>query len=442
MKLKLRDLGGIRERIAERVCSLGRQKVMRYGWLMGPEDKAFGALDDVDRKSARQAVLALGAAVLILAVSVLGKSGGEQISEIERPAYGEAAVIVDARAEMVTEDGDLTVPAVFEISPPAISEERAAELFEGCSRWLKERLSLDEQGRIVVRGDLDLPQSWENGVLLSWGSSAPAIISDEGRVRLMGSSDGDVVELECVMMAEGYTDERTFSAVLVPSEADLSAMIEAEVSAVKQELASDGDESSVALPSDLKGMDVVWKKAKTGPGPEAALAMLMLVPVIWLGRYGALERKLKAKASAVEEQTADVMTALILYLDAGLVADAAVAELTGDGAEEKGPLYKAMADLKRRCEASNVPFPQAFYSYAVSSGSRELIRFASLIKENSTYGSGLSQKLRAESARMHDSRLSRAKARAKEIETKLCMPLMLLLASLLAIAAGPVLLTM
>ncbi|MBQ6014658.1 MAG: hypothetical protein IJL27_11510 [Firmicutes bacterium] len=442
MKLKLRDLGGIRERVAEKVCSLGRQKVMRYGWLMGPEDKAFGALEDVDRKSARQAVLALGAAVLILAVSVLGKSGGEEISEIERPAYGEAAVTVDARAELVTEEGDLTVPAVFEISPPAISEERAAELFEDCSRWLKERLSLDEQGRIVVRGDLDLPQSWENGVLLSWGSSAPAIISDEGRVRLMGSSDGDVVELECVMMAEGYTEERTFSAVLVPSEADLSAMIEAEVSAVRQELASDGDESSVALPSDLKGMDVIWKKAKTGPGPEAVLAMLMLVPVIWLGRYGALERKLKIRASAVEEQTADVMTALILYLDAGLVADAAVAELTADGAEEKGPLYKAMADIKRRCEASNVPFPQAFYSYAVSSGSRELIRFASLIKENSTYGSGLSQKLRAESARMHDSRLSRAKARAKEIETKLCMPLMLLLASLLAIAAGPVLLTM
>ncbi|MBR0113608.1 MAG: hypothetical protein IJM11_00350 [Firmicutes bacterium] len=442
MKLKLKDCRDIRERFAERVCSLGRQKVMRYGWLMGPEDKAFGALDDVDRKSARQAALALGAAVLILAVSVLGKGGGEEISEIERPAYGEAAVTVDARAELVTEEGELTVPAVFEISPPAISEERAAELFEGCSLWLKERLSLDEQGRIVVRGDLDLPQSWENGVLLSWGSSAPAIISDEGGVRLMGSSDGDVVELECVMMAEGYTDERTFSAVLVPSEADLSAMIEAEVSAVRQELASDGDESSVALPSDLKGMDVIWKKAKTGPGPEAVLAMLMLVPVIWLGRYGALERKLKIRASAVEEQTADVMTALILYLDAGLVADVAVAELTGDGAEEKGPLYKAMADIKRRCEASNVPFPQAFYSYAVSSGSRELIRFASLIKENSTYGSGLSQKLRAESARMHDSRLSRAKARAKEIETKLCMPLMLLLASLLAIAAGPVLLTM
>ncbi|MBQ3577654.1 MAG: hypothetical protein II974_03160 [Firmicutes bacterium] len=442
MKLKLKDCRDIRERFAERVCSLGRQKVMRYGWLMGPEDKAFGALDDVDRKSARQAALALGAAVLILAVSVLGKGGGEEISEIERPAYGEAAVTVDARAELVTEEGELTVPAVFEISPPAISEERAAELFEGCSLWLKERLSLDEQGRIVVRGDLDLPQSWENGVLLSWGSSAPAIISDEGGVRLMGSSDGDVVELECVMMAEGYTDERTFSAVLVPSEADLSAMIEAEVSAVRQELASDGDESSVALPSDLKGMDVIWKKAKTGPGPEAVLAMLMLVPVIWLGRYGALERKLKIRASAVEEQTADVMTALILYLDAGLVADVAVAELTGDGAEEKGPLYKAMADIKGRCEASNVPFPQAFYSYAVSSGSRELIRFASLIKENSTYGSGLSQKLRAESARMHDSRLSRAKARAKEIETKLCMPLMLLLASLLAIAAGPVLLTM
>ena len=440
--MKLKDRGDLRERVAERVCSLGRQKVMRYGWLMGSEDKAFGALDDVDSKSARQAAIALGAAVLILAVSVLGKGGGEEISEIERPAYGEAAVTVDARAELVTEEGDLTVPAVFEISPPAISEERAAELFEGCSRWLKDRLSFDKQGRIVVRGDLDLPQSWENGVLLSWGSSAPAIISDEGRVRLMGSSDGDVVELECVMMADGYTEERTFSAVLVPSEADLSAMIEAEVSAVRQELASDGDESSVALPSDLKGMDVVWKKAKTGPGPEAALAMLMLVPVIWLGRYGALERKLKIRASAVEEQTADVMTALILYLDAGLVADAAVAELTGDGAEEKGPLYKAMADIKRRCEASNVPFPQAFYSYAVSSGSRELIRFASLIKENSTYGSGLSQKLRAESARMHDSRLSRAKARAKEIETKLCMPLMLLLASLLAIAAGPVLLTM
>ena len=189
MKLKLKDCRDIRERFAERVCSLGRQKVMRYGWLMGPEDKAFGALDDVDRKSARQAALALGAAVLILAVSVLGKGGGEEISEIERPAYGEAAVTVDARAELVTEEGELTVPAVFEISPPAISEERAAELFEGCSLWLKERLSLDEQGRIVVRGDLDLPQSWENGVLLSWGSSAPAIISDEGGVRLMDSSD-------------------------------------------------------------------------------------------------------------------------------------------------------------------------------------------------------------------------------------------------------------
>jgi Flp pilus assembly protein TadB len=196
------------------------------------------------------------------------------------------------------------------------------------------------------------------------------------------------------------------------------------------------------LPSELEGEPVTWMSVSGAVIPQAALMFIAAAALMWAGRYSGLKERLRKEAAEFEDQIEEVMTQLVLLLDAGLVVSAALDRIAAPEGRERGPLFRAMADIKEECDRSNASFIQSFYSYSITTGSRELIRFASLIRDGSLRGSGLSQKLSVESGRMHDSRLNRAKGKARALETRLCMPLMLLLISLLAIAAGPVLIGM
>lgn len=73
---------------------------------------------------------------------------------------------------------------------------------------------------------------------------------------------------------------------------------------------------------------------------------------------------------------------------------------------------------------------------------RDFIRLAAILHDNSVHGNELVSRLEKERELLWNDRLSAAKARAKQVDTKLCFPLMLLLLSLVLLAACPAFLNM
>ena len=156
-----------------------------------------------------------------------------------------------------------------------------------------------------------------------------------------------------------------------------------------------------------------------------------------MSRDDAAEKRLKNRRRMLEAEISNMIFRMILLLNAGLIAESAFAKITEQSAHDGNPLYRAFRDIKMSAEKKNTSFVNELYSFAKASDSQDLLRFAALAYEHSGSGAELAGKLEQERDRMWNTRITDAKARIKEAETKLCFPLVLLLVALIIITAAP-----
>ena len=130
---------------------------------------------------------------------------------------------------------------------------------------------------------------------------------------------------------------------------------------------------------------------------------------------------------------------LTLLLNAGLVVTAAFDEILRANGDRPHPLYQILNRIRSHCDQTNESFVRALYRFSQTTGSRDFLRLATLVADHASRGSELADKLERERSHLWEGRLQQAQARAKEVETKLCFPLMLLLGVLVVISISPAL---
>jgi tight adherence protein C len=154
------------------------------------------------------------------------------------------------------------------------------------------------------------------------------------------------------------------------------------------------------------------------------------------------KKKRQKRREAIDAAFPDLVMQLILLLNAGMVSSAAFRKVCEMNSGSTDPLFSGLVSIQRRCDESNLSFIKELYAFAKESGSRDLLRFASLAAESAGRGSELAGKLDRERQHLWSSRLSLAKARAAEAGTRLSLPLMMLMISLVIISVAPALMQM
>ena len=175
---------------------------------------------------------------------------------------------------------------------------------------------------------------------------------------------------------------------------------------------------------------------------KITLLSLAVFAMAYAGRFDKYKNEFKRTEEAFNEALPELMLQLIILLNAGLVCDAAFAELCELNKDDSAPLYKALRYIREQSESMHLSFARQMYIYARSSRQKEFIRFANLVMEHERAGSELAEKLERERNMQLDQRINTARAKAKEAETKLCIPLMLLLLALIVISSAPALMMM
>ncbi len=402
--------------------ALTSPKLKEYSWLVFSDEDMEAESEKRIKKAALLAavVLALGAAVFA-AVWAMDSKDSPSLEELLRrrdePHDAELSLEMEYRGLRLEKDMTL------EVSPQEVTAERAEALFDACEAWIMERQS---EG-------LCFPEEGPGGVIISWQNS------DFSYIGIDGPQERSFI---AQLGAGEYSRVSEFSVLLDPSEEDYLRSMEAAAEKLREELGRNGEGESLALPPEEDGVELGWSAAaKKAPAAVLALAAFAAL-FIWMGRNDPLERMMKKRKRSFENELPNMIFRMILFLNAGLIAESAFSQLVEQTRESIQPLYRAMRDIKAASLKKNVSFVSELSDYAGSSGCPELVRFAAMAEEHAGRGSELADKLEKERLQMRSARVLGARAKVKEAETRLCFPLVLLLLALILITASPSFLAM
>lgn len=253
------------------------------------------------------------------------------------------------------------------------------------------------------------------------------------------SYDGDiyVVNDDLTVLPKDYVEEDD-SAELKEQESFLEAFSRKLI----KELNSSNDGEYISLPSNKDGVSIKWMMPSDEIPTWIFGICILLCVFIYFSRYDSLKKSEKILRAEFSSELPNMILQYILMLNAGLISEFAFEELISNNKESQNYLYIVFSNLLKKARSTNSSFVSEMYSFASCFGNKEFLRFSTMCIEHSHSGSELASKLEQERNSSWNSMLNAAKAKAKEAETKLCFPLMLLLVALVIICITPAMLEM
>ena len=433
-------LSGVIHRIRGHTGQKQRQEIRALALFDPCGAGAEENLKQADRAFRKYMVWILLAMPVLLLAGWFTSGTSEPEANLRRGAYGTAPGTVDVEAELSAQGRVVKREMTLYVQSKDPEETEASALLASCGKWLQDEVFADRE----VHGDLMLPQSYADGLVsISWQSSDPLRISENGQVDLLDLPTPCAVILTAVMTAGSFSENETL--VLFPvngdaSDPELSLLRLAEK--LEQDLNDDSEGDLLRLPQRIGETEISWKIIGRHFPWELFFLGSMVLVFLYSSRYEKLKRQLRKKKASFERELPSVTLQLILLLNAGLVTDAAFEELLSRNREKDSPLYQSLNRLKQEVNEQNLSFSEEWLLFARKTGMRDLIRIASVISDNAEHGNELAGKLEREREQLWNSRISFAKAEAGKADTKLCFPLVLLLVSLVVLASAPAFMNM
>lgn len=268
----------------------------------------------------------------------------------------------------------------------------------------------------------------ENGGAVSIDMKVYAVtergtVTEDRAVYLGACSDHP--QAERTMVSESYEDQ-----------------IRREIDQTARELDSDRTKKVVYLPQSLDdGTRLVWTENGRSMLPLLMILFAASVYYLYRSRFSGIEKKEKEARESVIRELPEFLHKLVLLLGAGVVPETAFRRVME---EVSGDTYFAgqMQAIRVKAERTKAPVHAEFCAFAERSGVRELMRIAGILGDNIERGTDLSVKLREESELLWFERKKQSEEKGRLAETKLTMPLAILLCVLVLVTVSPALFEM
>ncbi len=169
---------------------------------------------------------------------------------------------------------------------------------------------------------------------------------------------------------------------------------------------------------------------------------LVIFITIYRMRYSSIDRLIKNNRREMIHALPNLIDRVILLLNAGMFIEGVIVKISEDYGKNIGEdggniLFQGLGELIVKSGESNSSIIGELSMYAIRSGVREFIRFASIVENNFDKGDDLVEKLEGEGMLLWMVRKKQVEEKAKLVGTKLSLPLMLLLISLIMITSAP-----
>ena len=294
-----------------------------------------------------------------------------------------------------------------------------------------------------VTSDLVLEETYDGfPVSVNWESDNPGLLSSEGQV--FSVEEAAEVTLTAHVSYGGRERVQKLTVRLMPPELTEDELAYRELEEMLKK--SQGESVSLAewtLPAQWRGEDIIWRQAVEDKSlllwAAAVAAAVMIFFLLDRDLHGQLEKRQKI----LHREYAEIVHKLVLYVGAGMTVRGTFQKLAGDyeakcrNGNKRSPAYEEILYTCRELH-SGVSEGLSYEHFGRRTGLQEYIRLSALLTQNLKRGnSTLWERLREEADKSAAERLQQSKKLGEEAGTKLLVPMVLMLAVVMAIIMIP-----
>lgn len=393
--------------------------------------------------------LAIGCVLVIGASLIFNENAVSSEQGIARPAFGQEdqyTLSVDGLTDQ-TEEITVTVEGV---QP---GEEVMAELFDTIVEKVKiqmlgENASLDE-----VRSDLNLPTVSDYGIRLEWSSHSD-LVNDWGEIQTEKvleevEEEGKLISFSVRLTYASYESNYEIYVRLMPPVRDGEYLKGLLISHLGKKQTETIEDPVFYLPGQVEGRELSYRqKSDTLTWEYLLLAAAVAGMLIWLN-HSRMKEEYEKRTGQLQRDYFQILTKMGILLRAGLTIRGAwermvreYRSLVGENPKRRRYVYEEMFITWNQIR-NGCPEGMAYMEFGRRCGTYAYVKFGTILEQNLKQGvGGISQALEREMTEALEERKNAALRRGEEAQTKLLLPMFLMLGIVLVVLLVPAFLSL
>lgn len=391
-------------------------------------------------------VVGIITAVLIIAAVVSSYLADRSISSVTRPDAGSSGVTVPVTVQGKYKGHTVESTENLNISAMVLSEKQKKKKLSAFAKKLPDTVApLNQNGVRMVTDDIELPkQDGETGIEMRWESSDPSVLSESGKLDIIPLQGGnETITLSVILTLESVSSQTSFEVFVgdVPESYDTS--VRNQIRSVVEQISDNSEGGKVVLPEQsADGIELKWFRREDSKAVLLLIMGMLLLLCLYAGRYEKAKKDAKKYRESVASDFPSVVDKLVLLLNSGLTVYSALMRISSDYEDESqyrdSPAAAEIAAIGQRVQNTNASIIDEWKQFAIRMESSDILRFCTILEDNMSKGSELSMKLENESDELRELRRKNVQQYIRMIDSRMMIPMMLMLLSLVLVTVAPV----
>lgn len=385
----------------------------------------------------KQYLAALAGVLLTAGFWIYSLYGHKPIQRLPRPEQGTGSQETNLEVRI----GEKTYPMELLLQEQKLSEEQVKKKMNQAKARLEEIFLNGNPDLQHIGANVSMPsEEPETGVSFQWYASSWEYLTVDGTVKNESLTEPVQLQIQVVLELQGETEDWQRTITIQPPDESVEEDQLRVLSWQLSELQKDNSRELV-LPEELDGNPLIWYTGKDTTWLLLGALTILTVCAMKLGEKQEEERTLAERERQMQLAYPEIVSRMGLYMSAGISTRKAweriVAGYRQEGRQSCNEAYEEMCTALYEMQ-NGVPESTAYERFGARCRLPSYLKLGTLLSQNLRRGTkNLSELLEEESREAFENRKALAKKMGEECESKLLLPMILMLLTILVMIMYP-----
>lgn len=383
--------------------------------------------------------IALIGGILTVGSFVCGIRNREEIQTLIRPGSGQGSIELELQVELQ----EKSYPFHLTLTEMPYKEEEIEKELQSASAGLEKLFLKNNTDLYHIMFDIFMPATYpDTKVAIQWNMESWEYVDPDGTVKNERLSEPVSLKVQAVLTLGDqslvWKRDLRICPPSDPSPDQKLRMLEYQIQKLQEE-----DGADLLLPQEFAGEPIVWYQNLDNRWIWLAVLTIAALCAVMAGQRKEEERVQKQKERSMELDYPKIVSRLSLYMGAGISTRKAWERIVEDYGKKSREKKECRAAYEEMCTAlhemqSGISEALAYERFGTRCHMPAYLKLGTLLSQNLRKGTrNLSELLKEEAEEAFENRKALAKQMGEECESKLLLPMMLMLLTILIMVMYP-----